>query len=86
MELSEFIPPDPMVLSDFFLFEIPLGGISQFQTYESYKSCVELLIASMDPTHPKSSHFFGRTREARTFGMNSFFHEFKIHAPFGSAQ
>ncbi len=22
--------------------------------------------------------------EARTFGMNSFFHEFKIHAPFGS--
>ena len=22
--------------------------------------------------------------QARTFGMNSFFHEFKIHAPFGS--
>ncbi|CAE8624443.1 unnamed protein product, partial [Polarella glacialis] len=23
------------------------------------------------------------TDEARTFGLNSFFHEFKIHAPFG---
>lgn len=72
-EIMELPPPDTYKLFD-------AGNPKDMSTTNAFAALLRKLMKSGD---------FGKrcvpmvTDEARTFGLNAFFHEFKIHAPFG---